>query len=255
MKATPEALLKAIAPYRPDLVVAVECRFTGDWLADLGAEEDLPFVLGHALSMKAIRGGKAKHDQIDSQKIAVLRRGAMRPQAYVYPAQRRATRDLLRRRMHLAPKRGELLAPVQTTNSPYNLAAIGNNLAAPANRDGVAQRLADAAVQKRLEVDLALVSHDETLLREVDLTLLKTAKQQDPNTLDLLPTGPGIGTILRRVILYDIHPIEPFPRVQDLASYGRLIKWTKESNGKRSGPSGSKRGHAPLKGACSEAAV
>jgi hypothetical protein len=39
----------------------------------LCAEEHIPFVLGHALYMKAIHGGKAKHDQIDSQKIVVLR--------------------------------------------------------------------------------------------------------------------------------------------------------------------------------------
>jgi hypothetical protein len=35
MPATPETFLKAIAPYRQDLVVAVECRFTWYWLADL----------------------------------------------------------------------------------------------------------------------------------------------------------------------------------------------------------------------------
>jgi hypothetical protein len=38
-------------------------------------------VLGHALYMKAIHGGKAKHDTIDSQTIAALRRGGMLPQA------------------------------------------------------------------------------------------------------------------------------------------------------------------------------
>ncbi len=91
--------------------------FTWYWLADLCTHEGIPFVLGHALYLKAIHGGKAKHDQIDSHKIAVLLRGGMRPQAYVYPAQMRATRDLLRRRMHLAHKRAELLAHVPHTNS------------------------------------------------------------------------------------------------------------------------------------------
>jgi Transposase len=168
MKATPEALLTAMAPYRPDSVVAVECMFTWYWLADLCAEEDIPFVLGHALYMKAIHGGKAKNDQIDSQKIAVLLRGGLLPQAYVYPSEMRATRDLRRRRMHLARKRDELLAHVQNTNSQYNLSAIGKNLADQANRDGVAERFADPAVQKSMEVDLALVSHDDTLLRDVN---------------------------------------------------------------------------------------
>jgi len=81
MKTRPETFLKAIAPYREDLVVAVECILTWYWLADLGAQEQIPFVLGHALSMKAIHGGQAKNDTIDAQKIAVLLRGGMLPQA------------------------------------------------------------------------------------------------------------------------------------------------------------------------------
>jgi hypothetical protein len=63
MKTTPEAFLKVIAPYRPDIVVAVECMFTWYWLADLYADEEIPFVLGHALYMKVIHGGKAKNTQ------------------------------------------------------------------------------------------------------------------------------------------------------------------------------------------------
>jgi hypothetical protein len=79
--ARPDALLKAIAPYRDDMVIAVECIFTWYWLADLCAQEGLPFVRGHALYMQAIHGGKAKNDKIDSQKSAVLLRGGMLPQA------------------------------------------------------------------------------------------------------------------------------------------------------------------------------
>lgn len=255
MQTEPEAFLKAIAPYRPDIVVAVACMFTWYWLADLCAEEEVPFVLGHALSMQAIHGGTAKNDKIDSQKIAVLLRGGMLPQAYVYPAEMRATRDLLRRRLHLARKRGELLAHVQNTNSQYNLPAIGKNIAYKANRDGVAERCADPAVHKSIEVDLSLVSYYDALLRDVELTIVKTAKQHDANTLYLLQTVPGIGKMLSLVLLYEIHDINRFPRVQDFASYCRLVKCAKESGGKRSGTSGTKIGNAHLKWAFSEAAV
>src|SRR5713101_4723697 len=151
MPTSPEALLKTIAPYREQIVIAVACIFTWYWLADLCAREGIPFVLGHALYMQAIHGGKAKNDKLDAQKIAVLLRGGLLPQAYVYPAEMRATRDLLRRRMHLAHTRGALLAHVQNTNSPYNLPAIGTNIADKANRDGVAERFADPAVHKSLE--------------------------------------------------------------------------------------------------------
>jgi transposase len=218
MTATPEALLKAIAPYRDQIVLAAECMFTWYWLADLCAEHGIPFVLGHALYMKAIHGGKAKNDQIDAHTIAVLLRGGRLPQAYVYPAERRATRDLLRRRMHLARTRGELLAHVQNTNSQYTLPAIGKNIASKTHRDGVAERFADPAVQKSLEGDLALITYYDELLRDVELTVLKTAKHHDANTLYLLHTVPGIGKILSLVLLYEIHQIDRFPRVQDFAS-------------------------------------
>src|SRR6266536_6399576 len=121
MKANPESFLQVIAPYRDDLVVAVECLFTWYWLANLCMREGIAFVLGHALSMKAIHGGKAKNDRIDAQKIAVLLRGGMLPQAYVYPAEMRATRALLRRRVPLMRQRAELLTHIQTTTSQYNL--------------------------------------------------------------------------------------------------------------------------------------
>jgi transposase len=129
MQAAPEPFLKAVAPYRDGLVVAVEGLFTWYWLADLGTQEGIPFVLGHALSMQAIHGGKAKNDPIDSQQIAALLRGGMLPQASVYPAEMRATRDLLRRRMHLMRKRAELLAHIHHTKSQDNRPEIGKKIA------------------------------------------------------------------------------------------------------------------------------
>src|ERR671939_2149295 len=125
--------------------------------------------------MKAIHGGKAKNDKIDSQKIAVLLRGGMPPQAYVDPAQRRATRDLLRRRTHLMRKRAELLVHGHNTNSQYNLPEIGRKIAYKANRDGVAERFPDLAVQKTIEVDLALIGHYDDLLRDLELAIVTTA--------------------------------------------------------------------------------
>ena len=255
MQAGPDPFLKAIAPYRDNLVVAVECMFTWYWLADLCAQEGIAFVLGHALYMKAIHGGKAKNDKIDAPKIAVLLRGGMLPQAYVYPAQMRATRDLLRRRAHLMRKRAELLAHVQNTNSQYNLPEIGKKMAYKANRAGVADRFADPAVHKSIEIDLALITYYAQLLNDVELAIVKAAKHHDAHTLYLLQTVPGIGKILSLVLLYEIHDIARFPTVQDFVSYCRLVKCAKESAGKRLGTSGKKIGNAHLKWAFSEAAA
>jgi hypothetical protein len=39
-----ELFLKAVAPYREDMAVAVECIFTWYWLADLCGKQNIPFV-------------------------------------------------------------------------------------------------------------------------------------------------------------------------------------------------------------------
>ena len=96
IKTDPNVFMKTIASYREDIVVAVECIFTWYWIADLCDRENIPFVLGHALYMKAIHGGKAKNDKIDSHKISVLLRGGMIPMAYVYPAEMRSTPESFR---------------------------------------------------------------------------------------------------------------------------------------------------------------
>jgi len=145
LPATPEAFLRAVAPFRDDLVVACECIYTGYWLADLCARQGIAFVLGHAHFMKAIHRGKAKNDRIDALKIARLLRGGMLPRAYVYPAGMRATRDLLRRRQHLVRKRGQVLAHIQMTAQQYNLPPLGKRIAYPANREGVADHFPDPA--------------------------------------------------------------------------------------------------------------
>lgn len=251
----PESFLKAIAPYREDMAVAVECIFTWYWLADLCAQEKIPFVLGHALYMKAIHGGKAKNDKIDAHKIAVLLRGGMLPMAYVYPTEMRATRDLLRRRMHLMRKRSELLAHIQNTNSQYCLPQFGKKIAYKTNRQGVAEQFTDLSVRKSIEMDLALIDHYDKLLTEVELYITKTAKVDNVNAFHRLRSVPGVGKILALVILYEIHDIERFPRVQDFVSYARLVKCAKESAGKRHGTSGKKIGNVHLKWAFSEVSV
>ena len=72
LPASPSVFLDAVKPYRQGIVVGCECMFAWYWLSDLCAQEKIAFVLGHALYMKAIHGGKAKNDRIDADKIARL---------------------------------------------------------------------------------------------------------------------------------------------------------------------------------------
>jgi transposase len=252
----PRAFLDALAPYREDLVVCCECLFCWYWLADLCKEHDIAFVLGHALYMKAIHGGKAKNDKIDAAKIARLLRGGNIPFAYVYPKGMRETRDLLRRRTYLVHKRAEVIAHLQNTNSQYNLPPFGKKLTCATNREElqVADRFKDPSVRKSVETDLALIDAYDPLIADLELYLTRTAKVDDPQAYARLLSIPGVGKVLALVLLYEIHDIGRFASAGQFLSYSRLVRCDHESAGKKLGFGGQKIGNAHLRWAFAEAA-
>jgi hypothetical protein len=201
MTAAPDPCLKALAPYRDGLVVAVACLFPWSWLAALGADAGMAFVLGHALSMQALHGGKANNDKRDAQKIAARLRGGLLPPADVSPAEMRATRARLRRRTPLLRKRAALLAPGQNTHSPYTRPAMGQTIASKANRTGVAERCDAAAVPTNIAVDLALITSDDARRTARAFSMVKTAQQHAAPTCYRRRAIPGVGTILALVLL------------------------------------------------------
>jgi len=254
MKTRPDIFLHAIKPFRDDLVVSAECMFCWYWLADLCADQKIPFILGHALYMRAIHGGKSKNDRIDSKKIAALLRGGLIPQAYVYPSTMRSTRDLLRRRNHFMRKRAELFSHTQNTATQYNFSEPLGRIAKPKNREGLLDRFEDPAVKKSIEANLEMIITYDRVIGDLERDIVKSAINHDPVAYALLKSIPGIGKIIALDILYEIENINRFPRVQDFVSYSRLVKCAKESNGKLYGSSGKKIGNAHLRWAFSLAA-
>jgi transposase len=233
----------------------VECIFTWYWVADLCSREGIPFVLGHALDMKAIHGSKTKNDRIDSKKVAKLLRAGMIPMAYVYPKAMRSTRDLLRRRMHVVHHRSNLLTHLQQTNYQYNVPKIGKTLKYKGNREGIVERFTDESVQNTIEVDLELIAYDDHMIRKLAWHILQTARAHDAAALHILRSIPGIGKMLSLVMLYEGQDIRRFPRPQQCVSYARLIRPVKESGGKRTGTAHGTIGNAYVKWAFSEAVV
>lgn len=165
VKANPRDFLRAVKRFRDDLVVGAECMFAWYWLADLCVKKEIEFVLGHALYMRAIHGGKTKNDPIDSEKISRLLRGGMFPIAYVYPQPMRATRDLLRRRGYLVRRRSELVAHITNTHSQYNVAQPSGKLSYAANRTDVAKSFDDPSVCRMLQADVNLAGHFDKEIR------------------------------------------------------------------------------------------
>jgi transposase len=252
----PAGFLQAIAPFRDGIVVGVECMFGWYWLSDLCEEQQIAFVLGHALYMKAIHGGKAKNDRIDADKIARLLRGGTFPVAYAYPKGMRETRDLLRRRMYLVHKRAELITHLEILNAQNNLPPFGKKLSFAGNRAelNLPERFLHPSVRQSAAIDLALIDRLDELIADAELYLTRTAKVDDVQTYHRLRTIPGVGPILALVLLYELHAVARFDQVGQFLSYARLVVCAHESAGKKLGWGGRKIGNAHLRWAFAEAA-
>ena len=146
------------------------------------------------------------------------------PNAYAYPADMRATRDLMRRRLLFVRQRGSLLAHIQITHHQYNVDPPGKRITYRSNREGLGEAFEDPTVRQNIASDLTVADHLEVVIGELELAVLRQARVHDPNAYALLTSVPGIGKVLALTILYEIHDISRFPSVRDFASYCRLVK-------------------------------
>ena len=186
MHASPETCLKAIAPSRNALAMAVAglCPWYG--LADLCAPAGSPCGLGQALALPASPGGQATNATSDAPTMAVGRRGGRRPPADVSPAARRATRALRRRQRALPRQRAARLAHLQTTKRPYPLPEMGTTLADTAPRDGGAARCPEPAVPPRRAGARALRGDEAPRLSALEWPRVTAAQPHD--------APPGLGS-------------------------------------------------------------
>jgi transposase len=248
--------LKLVQPYQHSLTVCCECMFGWYWLADACQDAGLTFVLAHALYVKAIHGGKNKNDRVDSEKLTHLLRSNLIPPAYVYPAQKRPLRALLRQRIFYVWRRAELLARIHSHQLAHNRIPARQTRRV---RDGWEEQLLAAEDhplrQIALKNDLAMIRHFDKQIFGLEEELQRQTKKVACRDYALLQTVPGIGETLGLTVLHEIGDIERFPTVKDFLSYCRLVKGTVASAGKIKGLRGAKLGNPYLRWAFGEAAV
>jgi transposase len=249
--------LKKAAPYRHSLTVCCECTFNWYWLADACENGGIIFVLGHALYMKAIHGGKNKNDRIDSEKIAHLLRSNLIPPAYVYPAAKRPVRGLLRQRMSYVWKRAELLTHLSMHQLAEGKEPVKHT---GLNRDPWEEQLMVAYAgnpihQLSVGADVHMIKAYDSMIYKIETELLKVTKRDLWKEFTIIQSVPGIGHILALNILYEMDSVERFPSVKDFSSYCRLVKGSVASAGKIKGTKGRKLGNPYLRWAFGEAAI
>jgi len=242
--------------YFSEMSVGVESTHNYYWFYDGCRREGIPFYLGHAYYLRAIRGKKKKDDKIDSKTLSDLMRTNFFPIGYPYPDERRGTRDLLRRRCKMVRMRAGLYNHIHLIHSQQGMPAVGlSEIKDKEKREELLDRIENDEAKLSLRSDLNMIEFLDKEIKTLEKIIQEKAKIYDKETYSLLQSYPGIGEIISLTILYEIDCIGRFPSAQKFSSYCRVVKTQRESNGKKTDNKNQKIGNPFLKWAFSQAAV
>lgn len=209
----------------------------------------LPLHLVNTAAVKHYEGLKHTEDHYDAFHLAHLLRLGILPTGYIYPRERRAVRDLMRRRSGLVRMAARQLVSVQSQIWRDTGERVSSNRLKQADFEiPLADPLASLPAAAGLRVYQALQQEIDALEGAA-----LAAVRLEPE-FEVLTTIKGVGPILALTIMLETGDIHRFPSVGDYASYCRLVKAEKLSNGKRKGEGNRKCGNKYLSWAYSEAA-
>lgn len=248
-----KAVVKFLAPYKQRLErVAVESTYNWYWLVDGLQALQYPVVLANPAGMQQYNGLKHGDDTSDAFFLAELLRLNILPTGYIYDAQLRPVRDLLRRRLTLVHQRTALMLSfkslyTRTTGQEMPLRELKEM------KVKEAQALyTHPANQIIAGMQLKHVEQLTESIEKIEKVVLASARELP--SYGKLTTLPGIGIILGMTITMEVGDIKRFAGPGDLASYCRTVKAQRTSNNKKKGDNNSKCGNKYLAWAFVEAA-
>lgn len=200
--------------------------------------------LVHTSAVPQYAGLKHGDDHSDTRHLARLLRLGILPEGYIYPREKRAVRDLLRRRFHLVHQATNLMQAAQGMWSRRT----GGGLNADAFRrltpaqiiTHLPNPLERLALQTQIDGWKALQVQIIRIEREVSTQLHDSTSPQAVRTM------PGVGAILGSTITLEAGDISRFAEVGDYASYCRMVESRRLSNGKTKGHGNAKCGNRCL---------
>lgn len=246
-------ILKFLKPFKTRLeTMTVESTFNWYWLVDGLQAEGYPVVLANPARIVQYSGLKHADDKSDAFFLAELLRLKILPTGYVYDAELRPVRDLLRRRMSLVQQRTALMLSfkslfTRTTGQEMALSRLKGMEIEEAQKlyEHPANQLIAGLQLKHIQ---ALTES----IAVIEKTVLKVAGKLP--CYAKLKTLPGVGIILGLTITMEIGDIQRFAGAGNFASYCRTVDAQHLSNGKKKGENNQKCGNKYLAWAFVEAA-
>lgn len=248
-----EQVDKFLRPYKGRLQsMAVESTFNWYWLVDGLRERGYSIDLANPAKIEQYSGIKHADDKNDAFYLAELQRLNILPQAYIYDAELRPVRDLLRRRTNLVQERTALMLSFKslynrTTGHVMPLSQLKS--LTPKEAPGLYKHPANQLVA---QIQVEHITALGQSIQRIEKAVLNSAREL-PLYQKLL-TIPGIGKILAMTITMEVGEIERFKSDGDFASYCRTVDSRRLSNGKQKGENNTKCGNRYLSWAFVEAA-
>jgi len=254
VKANLEAINQALEPYWNQIqIVAVESTYNWYWFVDGLRSQGRDVRLANPARMGQYEGFKMTDDASDAGWLAEQLRLGILPESYVYPAETRPIRDLLRRRMLIVHQRTQTLLSLESLFARQGWNWPGVRKFKQWTRQQIEGLKSDPFTQVQLSSLLELVRKQDRLVVWIEGKVRGHLKSQaDYQRVQQLP---GIGPILSMVVLLESGDFKRFACAGDYASYCRTVPSQRLSNQKIKGQNNRKNGNRYLSWAFAEAAV
>jgi transposase len=174
------------------------------------------------------------------------------PEGYIYPQAQRSVRDLLRCRFALVRMATREVLSAQSAWARHTGKSLSSNEFRLLTGKTIEAALPDPVVRLSVLTHIKAWQSLQEQVDQVEKWVIESASCQ--GELKALRSIPGIGRILSSTIALETGQITRFANVGDYASYCRLVKSERLSNGKKKGSGNRKSGNKYLAWAYIEAA-
>jgi len=248
------AILRELEPFLDELAgVVVESTYNWYWLVDGLMAHGHRVHLAHTSAVPQYAGLKHGNDESDARHLAHLLRLGILPEGYIYPRAQRSVRDMLRRRFGLVRTATRLLLSVQSTWARHTGQCLRANAFRQLNAAAIETALTDPIVRLSVLAQIEVWQSIQEQVQQMEKWVADSAECR--RELSTLRSIPGVGVILSMTIALETGDIGRFSEVGDYASYCRMVKSERLSNGKKKGTGNRKSGNKYLAWAYIEAAT
>ncbi len=173
-----DCVLQALAPWREHIeALVVESTYNWYWLVDGLTEAQYRIVLANTAAIDQYAGLKYADDDSDARWLAHLLRLGVLPQGYIYPKERRAIRDLLRKRAQLVRQKTGNVHGIQNLMSRNRGHGMSANAVKRLSEQQVDEWLTDACLALAVKSNLTRRSRNQKSLDDLFLPSGPTGKE------------------------------------------------------------------------------